>query len=318
MRVVAALAVAMAVSQPAWALGKKRTGTPTTGQPPSLAPAPAHGQFDLRVLSYNVHGVQQPGLDQTRHREIGIWLRHLREQGKGPMIVGIQEAFHERTYDLVQESQYPYVHFGPQLKFPRAGSGVVILSEFPIYDGDDQAYHTCFGVDCLARKGIVRARIAVPGLPVTLQMLDTHLNASYSGAQPPSEKQGELVRISQINQARDFYWSGFDSSALTFFTGDFNTDPGEYAYHNLEKVMGLTNAAQWCGLHGTCAGIANPLDEWSDDIDHQWFSANQAKAADGGPVTIEPILFNREDLGADQGRPLSDHKTHEVTYRIRW
>ncbi|MCC7442963.1 MAG: endonuclease/exonuclease/phosphatase family protein [Bdellovibrionales bacterium] len=299
------------------ALGKKQTNPALPGEPPAAEPPAEHGEIRFRMMSYNIAGIQT-AKDHTRYKDIGIYFRGLRNLGRAPHILAVQEAFVERTEEMIEEAGYPYVYYGPQRKGVRIGSGLVILSEYPIYDAGQEIYRLCGGVDCMARKGMLRVKIAVPGFPAPIHLFNTHLNADYP-SYPPFTFEGDIVRVRQVTQLRDYYLRNFDPAAITMFFGDFNFKPTEYAYALFQRRLDMVNASEWCGQSGGCGGFDDPLSRWQRDIDHQFFVVGSlAKGPAGHDLSVTPEYFFREDLGASLGRPLSDHHTHEVHYRVVW
>ncbi len=58
-----------------------------------------------------------------------------------------------------------------------AGAGLHVLSDAPITDVAEVAYRYCAGFDCLANKGAMMARIALPEVPGEIDVVNTHLNS---------------------------------------------------------------------------------------------------------------------------------------------
>ena len=84
------------------------------------------------------------------------------------------------------------------------GSGLAIASRYPIIDSDLLAYskRSCAGFDCLANKGILLARISIPGVPVPVDLYDTHLNARRASRAPAERNLAAHDR--QTAEAADF------------------------------------------------------------------------------------------------------------------
>ncbi len=67
-------------------------------------------------MTYNIEGL--PSLVRkgrgTALKQIGHELAAMRAKGKEPDVVLIQEGFRDETWDLIDESGYPYVARGPR------------------------------------------------------------------------------------------------------------------------------------------------------------------------------------------------------------
>ena len=61
---------------------------------------------------------------------------------------------------------------------PYGDGGLLLLSRYPIVASDDQhIYYPCEGEDCLTTKGILYARIEVPGHPMQYDIFITHMQS---------------------------------------------------------------------------------------------------------------------------------------------
>src|SRR5690606_10571513 len=132
--------------------------------------------------------------------------------------------------EFIREAGYPYVAQGPRGKGLRTNGGLYILSEFPILASSHHVYTRCRGWDCLSRKGVLHARIEVPGLPQPIELYNTHLNAGPSKAPWLDDEETREVRIHQTQEIREFLWETQASHLPTIFGGDFNFRPDEDAY----------------------------------------------------------------------------------------
>src|SRR4051812_5264204 len=82
------------------------------------ASTPAAGEMtssELRILSYNVEGLPWPvasGRAAAADR-IASTLRALREQGRQPQVVALQEAFSAAAKRIGRNGGYSYAAYGP-------------------------------------------------------------------------------------------------------------------------------------------------------------------------------------------------------------
>ncbi len=105
--------------------------------------------------------------DWRRLEDIGVVLGEMRRKGTAPHVVAIQEGwFSDRVEPLVRASGYQYVKAGPGQAFGHVtGSGLYILSDFPLTDEKENSFQECAGADCLSRKSVMSVRVRIPGLP---------------------------------------------------------------------------------------------------------------------------------------------------------
>jgi len=265
----------------------------------------------LRVLTYNINAL--PWDDETgkheRYAQIGVLLDKLRQEDKAPHIITIQEAFHPRSAELIEESNYPYFRLGaPANSDAPLNSGLIILSEFPIESASSIDYEICMGWDCWANKGVLHVRVRVPGLPVPIEIYNTHMNAN-SGNDPV---EAGKIREQQIAQLHEFI--GFTRPAGTpaFFAADFNFKPERPEYDVFAAYPGIANAAEFC-MSGKCSGTDAPEGVWRKYVDHQFFLPGLTPAIRIVPIHVEQTFD--ELVG---GKPLSDHLGLETHYRLSW
>jgi endonuclease/exonuclease/phosphatase family metal-dependent hydrolase len=218
--------------------------------PPALAPS------DLRIMAYNVHGLPWPISTgrPTALRAIGERLAQMRKSGNQPQIVLLQEAFTGAAKSIASEAKYPFVVRGPgrldriqsppdanERQFTRADnklkgeddgkledSGLLVLSDYPIVDVTRMPYasYACAGYDCLANKGAVLVRIAVPGFSEPLDVIDTHLNSR--GSSGVDDARADTAYAWQAEQLRAFVNNNVPATAPAIVAGDFNV--GNTAY----------------------------------------------------------------------------------------
>jgi hypothetical protein len=171
-------------------------------------PAPRRdpgGTMTLSLLSYNIWGIpSDEEATHERYAKIGKLLSQRREAGKAPQLVVIQEAFHPRTGELIEQAGYPYYRYGaPGSSDSPLTSGLIILSEYPIERAATIDYRRCIGFDCWANKGALHVRLLVPGLPEPLELFNTHMNAGPDEPGPGRDEAIE-VRKDQIGQLLNF------------------------------------------------------------------------------------------------------------------
>lgn len=314
-------------------------------QPPAIA-APADGgagaapvlkasipsgplqTAEISVLTYNVKGLPWPiafGRGKALKR-IGRELAEMRRKGRQPDVVLLQEGFRGEIADLVRESGYRYWAQGPDrfdaaapaespgappgLGAPKfTGSGLHILSDAPILDVEAIAYRSCAGIDCMANKGAMMARVAAAGLPVALDIVNTHMNARHASRAPPAE-----AREAHNEQTREliaFIEANRNAGAPMLVGGDFNVKnaPERYYFDALKRPY--TVVSEFCSRDGSGCGAGA-----ADAVAEPWLRSQDLQAFAPGGVRIRPVEV--ATLFDARGQRLSDHEGYLVRYRLSW
>lgn len=201
----------------AYALAGCATAPPLRSLACRLAPLPTISTADgiartpLTVLTYNLEGLSWParrGRGAQLH-EIGAHLAALNAAGRAPDVVMFQEMFSGAAKRAVAASGYPAIASGPRRTTPAfagqreklpgkarakrgeiglrlTGGGLAVASVYPIVATEVGAFgrRSCAGIDCLANKGVMLARIAIPGVPVPVALYNTHMNSQGASRAP--------------------------------------------------------------------------------------------------------------------------------------
>ena len=299
-------------------------------------------EAEVSVLTYNVEGLPWPVRKNRapRLREIGRQLAAMRAAGSAPDIILLQEAFSGAAARIGRSAGYANYVRGPTrgMKRPptseeaeaalvgnrrkRKGeglrqflpSGLYILSDFPVVAADRQPFRAreCAGFDCLSNKGLLYARIHLPGVPDPLEVFNTHLNSR--GSTGVSEARSLLAHRLQIDESSRFIESRRGPGLPLIFGGDFNMRgaPDRFERFALKKP--------WPIVHRYCAEQRADCDvRLSWDGDTPWMDTQDLQGFDSGArVSVRPVrveaLFDRPW----KGRPLADHDGLLVTYRLSW
>lgn len=297
--------------------------------------------LDLSVLIYNVEGLPWPARKNRGPQldRIGDELARLRAAGQAPDIVMLQEAFTRRAAKIGVRAGYPNIASGPAAgdrarhsadlperfirdrrfwKGERApkllNSGLFILSDYPIISLETEPFsrHACAGFDCLANKGVMRARMWIPGMPDPIDVLTTHMN-SQRAARVDLERAHAAHRY-QTDESADFLSLTRDDRNPMIFGGDFNmrNAPGRLDYFTYGKPHRIvrhycTVVVSDCDVRMSWDGDA----PWLDTQDLQFFDS-------GATVKLRPIRAESMFDRVENGRKLSDHDGYMVTYRLSW
>jgi endonuclease/exonuclease/phosphatase family metal-dependent hydrolase len=162
---------------------------------------------------------------------------------------------------------------------------------------------TCAGFDCLANKGVLLIKVAVPGLSEPLTVIDTHMNSR--GASGVRRSRADLAFAWQAAQLRDFVDANVPPSAPSILAGDLNV--GTVGYRQL--VIGSANPALKGGtdaLRSALAGHAAVMDrsdaEAIADKGKDWMFVRNGTET---KLNLEEVAV---PFGHDRnGKSLSDH-----------
>lgn len=307
--------------------------------PPLAAPDAGRITTRLSVLTFNIEGLGWParsGRGPSLH-QIAARLAELRAAGKAPDVVLFQEMFSGAAKQAVADTGYPAITAGPQRttkargstkeKLPGkshidrgeigihfSGSGLAVASRYPIILTQRRAYgrKSCAGFDCLSNKGIVLARIAIPGVPTPIDIYDTHMNSR--GASRAPERRNLEAHDRQALEASAFIDASHDDAYPLIFGGDFNMRHSEPRWDNFSRYQSLDL------VHRVCADPASGCDvRMSWDGDEPWMDTQDLQFFwPGDRVSVRPVRVEAMFDGGPSGPELSDHDGFLVTYELSW
>lgn len=336
---LAALALALFASGCATPLPLRSMACEST-TPPAIVPTP-DGQraTTLSVLTYNIEGLGWPARASRAPslRAIGERLAALRAEGRAPDIILFQEMFSGPAKKAVAATGYPAIVTGPrrttraqgvtseslpgrsnirhgEIGLHLTGSGLAIASRYPIVHVDMHAYgrHSCAGLDCLANKGVLLARVAIPGVPTPIDFYDTHMNSRGASRAPSLRNFAAHER--QSLEASAFIDRSHDDAYPLIFGGDFNMRHSDLRWENFSRYQSLNL------VHRVCADPASGCDvRLSWDGDAPWMNTQDLQFFwPGDRVSVRPVRVEAMFDGGDSGPELSDHDGFLVTYRLSW
>jgi endonuclease/exonuclease/phosphatase family metal-dependent hydrolase len=306
----------------------------------SPPPVARTASAEVSVLTYNVRGLPWPFAigRAAALKAIGRELATLRAEGRQPDIVLIQEGFRGEVADLVKASGYRYWVQGPsRSERPRdvppadgqdfkparyrasgegwgkfAGAGLHVLSDAPITDVTDIAYRYCAGLDCLANKGAMLARIALPHVPGEIDVVNTHLNSKRASRTPLAHSL--QAHNLQVEELQGFIADHHAAGAPLLVGGDFNVKGSAARYDFLAAARPYKVVSEYCSAPASaCEG------QTADSASRPWLRSQDLQGFEGGPaVDVRPIgvatVFGKDQSGAR----LSDHDGYLVRYRLSW
>jgi endonuclease/exonuclease/phosphatase family metal-dependent hydrolase len=313
-------------------------GQAATGPVPTLSADGRTLSLRLDVATYNIEGLKWPA---RRGRaadldEIGAQLAAMRTAGKAPDIVLFQEVFRATADRAVTAAGYPAQVAGPsrgaRRDLPRAGAvpgktswkrgeigfplltgGLMVASRYPIVANGAEPFSrgACAGLDCLANKGALHARIAIPGVPDPIEVFDTHMNSREASRAAPARTLA--AHQLQGEELEAFMAKTRDPTLPTVLGGDFNMRRSKARFANFEAGRPLTLVHQYCLQSKTC-DVRLSWDgdaPWLNTQDLQFFGA-------GRRVDIRPVRVEAMFDGSPGNPQLSDHDAFRVTYQLSW
>lgn len=296
-------------------------------------------RMELSVLTYNIEGLGWPARVSRADdlAAIGETLARMRAAGTAPDVVLFQEMFSGPAKRAVLASGYPAVVGGPrrttrpqgstrsalpgksnirrgEIGMHLTGSGIAVASRYPVTHVDHRAFgrRSCAGIDCLANKGVMLARIAIPGVPVPVDLYNTHMNSRRAAKVP--EERSLVAHGRQALEASEFVDRTHDDRFPVVFGGDFNMRHSEDRWAHFSRYQPLTL------VHRVCADPASDCEvRMSWDGDEPWVDTQDLQFfADGELVKIRPIRVEAMFDGSHAMPRLSDHDGFAVTYELRW
>jgi endonuclease/exonuclease/phosphatase family metal-dependent hydrolase len=326
-----ALAAAIAAEPPASAQAA------VSSPPPAVQTASA----DVSVLTYNVRGLPWPiaAGRATALKEIGRELAALRAQGRQPDIVLLQEGFRgSEVADLVKASGYRYWAKGParserahgaplpdgrdfhRVRYPAFGEGwgkfasggLYVLSDAPITGVENSPYRYCAGLDCLANKGAMLARIALPQVPGEIDVVNTHMN-SKRASRTPRARSLQAHNL-QVEELLSFIADHRAAGAPLLVGGDFNVKGSAERYDHLAAARPYKVVSEFCSTQaGACEG------QTADSAARPWLHSQDLQGFESAPnVDVRPVRVDTMFRGDASGARLSDHVGYMVRYRLSW
>ncbi|TCP31887.1 endonuclease/exonuclease/phosphatase family protein [Sphingomonas sp. BK235] len=300
--------------------------------------ARASTRFD--VLTFNIEGLGWPA---RAHRaaslaRIGATLRDMRRRGDAPDVVMVQEMFSRAAVRAIVGLDYPNRVSGPsrtqrkalpghggmprpykwkkgELGFHLVGSGLSILSRYPIVATRSEPFgkRRCAGLDCLSNKGVLYAQIALPGVPGTINLFNTHMNSQRSSRVAP-RRHARAHRL-QVEELGAFIAAAGDPDTPTILGGDFNMKRSSIRFErfrNATEPFGIVH--EYCSDQPLLCDVRVSWDgdePWMDTQDLQLFES-------GATVEVRPVRVEAMFDGSPGNPQLSDHDGFRVTYQLSW
>lgn len=309
-----------------------------------LAPVDRAPVERLSVLTYNVHGL--PTLlrkgEVAPLNAISDRLVELRRNGRQPGVVLLQEAFSQDAKRIGADAGYRHVVSGPateeRFRSARApgttdldrstywwageglgkyaDSGLMILSDYPVVEVRRLAFPegACAGFDCLSNKGLLLVSVELPGQPVPVDIVTTHLNSRGSAGVPSPRSLIAFRR--QVSALLGWLEARRQSDRPLVLAGDFNI--GSSQERRTAFFDRLAAGGDRLRLHDAVARYADA------SADAMPSCAREARERgkdwqfwkDGSALKLEPIGIEVPFGHEPDGTMLSDHIGFAVQYRL--
>lgn len=308
------------------------------GRAPS-GPAPA----TLSVMTYNLEGLTWPARTGRRPflEAITAEFARMGEAGVLPDVIVFQEAFSTAALRTAAATPHPHFALGPRARTRSGlsrtrdpvlrkrnvlrgewglrfmGSGIAIASRYPITASFSQPYGptSCAGWDCLANKGALLVRIALPGLPDPVEIATTHMNSQGASKAPPEKHLA--AHNAQSSELADFLDRVSVVSSPMILAGDFNMRRNPARLDAFESQNGYQLARRYC-VEARADPAMPPCDiRLSFDGDEPWLDTQDLQIYDDGArIALRPVRIEAWFDGPDTGGKLSDHDAYVVTYAL--
>ena len=239
---------------------------------------------DISLMTYNVRGLPWPlaAGRSSALMQIGDRLRQLRLRGTAPDVVVLEEAFTGQARSIGRIAGYAHVVDGSiagravtgrvdaaetarldegarwwrgEAEGKWLGSGLQLLTDFPVIAVRRLSFGdaACAGYDCLADKGVLLVRLAVPGVASPVDVVATHMNSR--GASGAVDYRSDLAHRLQSDMLTRFVADVRDSRAPLLVAGDFNV--GKVSVRR-QGLFGLVSA-RWAS-----SGPVEDALEWAN------------------------------------------------------
>lgn len=196
-------------------------------------PPQVQAGWSAKFLTYNIWGLNgiAGGQATWRYPEIAKQLRAYD-------VVSLQEVWSEKAADMLRGLEKDFLHVLRSDHMERTlwGSGMALLSRFPVIEYQTLFYKSCFGADCLIRKGALFARLKMPDGSL-LDVYNTHLNSAQKIG---NWNIGNNIRLSQMHQLRKWIEKRSVKENVDYvLLGDFNIPEESKTYTQMLEILNV-------------------------------------------------------------------------------
>lgn len=276
----------------------------------------SHGS-ELRLLTWNVFMLPTPikfSKQKMRRKNILKELGVLQDQYD---VMVFQEAFiglFRKHLTKGLQATHPFAYsMGQGGRIRVFGSGLLILSRYPIEIKDEVYYKECSGADCFAAKGAFLAEVALPENK-RVQIIVTHMQAGQT-------QKKVQTRATQVEQLRAFMEKNKRPNVPQILTGDLNINSlvdGEFPVARQHLGMRApydthapkTRAGYSSSRATETECFGKPRSDAKARHDHIWIG-NETQRTEVKSLAVTPIqtIVNGEACDLSDHLPLAMHLT---------
>lgn len=181
----------------------------------------------LRLLTLNTWGLPAP-----LGKKIALRAQAITAAIQDYDLVLLQEVFHAQLFQNLQKSGFPHVYRHHNPGRLRQGSGLMLLSRFPLQNLHFTPFKTAIWPDRLAHKGLLWARVELGAHSLLLG--NTHFQ---SGEHPAAAEVRQTDNLKVLQSALEQLEPKPDESIL--LGGDLNLLPDSEAHRILCEELGF-------------------------------------------------------------------------------
>lgn len=291
----------------------------------------------LRVLLWNVEGLPWPirsGRD-PKLAAIADWIAARRNAGRGPDILILHKAFVPAASHIAVAGGFSSIVPGPALERKRAlpsaapppgyaaaghwwkgegvgkwlDSGLYVATGLPVLAARDEAFDvdSCGGYDCLANKGGLALRVAIPGAPEPLYLFNTHRNSREPAGVPITR--AETAHVLQTRENDTLLARFVPPGSAMIAAGDFNNYRagdriGRFAGDPAFRLAGKAQG------HRARPAPMTDNSAWTEAYDLVGYRGSAGLRVE--PLAVATLFDGKH------GPRLADHDAQYIVFRVSW
>ena len=231
-----------------------------------------------------------------------VMIRALESQGYD--FVFMQEAFttsFRGSLETALKKKYPYSYYldSDSWFYPYFGSGLFVLSKYPMKILDQVYFTECASADCFAAKGSFLLESKLPS-GKSIQVAVTHMQAGM---------ELKKIRLSQFQQIQRMFRKFKRKGVPQVLVGDLNTTFEESDFKEGASLLGMKHIGLTGPvLHTNVIDCYKAPDHPKRWIDHMWFDQDTVLA--DSSLSVREVSYNFEGKNC----MASDHHAVEGTF----
>lgn len=254
---------------------------------------------ELKVLTWNVFMLPKPIKFSHQNERTSFIVDHIAKSDYD--VVFLQEAFMGSFHRKLRQKTsdvFPFQYYlGKKLISPTIfGSGVYVLSKYPIVETKRTYFKNCAVADCFASKGALFVTIQLPS-GKKINFISTHMQA---GQFPKRSR----IRMKQLHQIRELIDQHHADEIPIVLLGDMNIDAKHEDFSKALEMLDMESLPLegdldvTSGFPTVCYKTILDGTKW---VDHILTGKSQAiRVTDKKALALTRDIQNRQC-------PLSDH-----------